>query len=364
MCVCLSLSQVRRIILLMSGEFFDDKIVDALFNLKKIKMNTMSSALHSSQPRQLNVVLSKMLCDDHRVHKRRRTMAIASSSKYEPPIIDDNVDRRNVVLSLATVFVAAVAASPSPAGAQTVVHVGPDAITTISRALEIAQPGDTIIISSGKYAERLLIDKAVTLAAAPGATVEISWQTEEHYESTIVCTAEEGVTLERIIIRHASPSVANNYAVQLINSGARVDGCDISSATGSGVGVEGGAQPHIINCTIHDCARSGIMIFADLEGNSVGTAVVRDCIVMNNALHGVLVRDGAAPVVGGGNIIQGNGGYGLALQGCGGVYKGNVVKGNRKGEVAVNLLLDGLSREEIAKENELQLDKIRETTLR
>ena len=43
--------------------------------------------------------------------------------------------------------------------------------------------------------------------------------------------------------------------------------CDIASASGSGVGVEGGA-PSLLRCRIHDCERHGLAVFGDALGGS------------------------------------------------------------------------------------------------
>jgi hypothetical protein len=42
--------------------------------------------------------------------------------------------------------------------------------------------------------------------------------------------------------------------------------CDVSSSTGSGVGIEGGA-PLIGRCTVHNCERHGVAIFSELGGS-------------------------------------------------------------------------------------------------
>ena len=103
-------------------------------------------------------------------------------------------------------------------------------------------------------------------------------------------------------------------------------------------------------------------MFSDLEGNP-GAPKITDCQIENNKQHGVLVRDGAEPMVIG-NKIQGNGEYGLALQGCSGEYKDNLIKENKKGHVAVHFLSDGLDAVVIAKENGLEMNMITDTTLK
>lgn len=302
------------------------------------------------------------LIDPKVLHQKNPKLTTSQAPKCSLDHLKD-IQRRDLLQSIAILGVATSwLTSPRPSLASPaaepstsqIIQVGQD-VRTIAEALKLSQDGDTIVLSAGKYHERVILDKAVSLVAAPGAIVEISWQTEEHYESTILCTVD-GATIKNITIRHSSPSIANNYAVQFTQSNnAILEDCDISSTTGSAVGVEGGS-PRIINCSLHDCERSGIMVFSDLEGNP-GTPKVQNCKISNNKLNGVLVRDGAEPAVVD-NRIENNGGYGLVLQGCGGMYTGNVLEGNRKGQAAVNLLLDGLTVEDLAKENGLQPSQI------
>ena len=183
-----------------------------------------------------------------------------------------------------------------------------------------------------RYNERLVVTRPVTIAAAPGADVEVAWSTREPYQAVVEVDPALGqgleaagaVALRRLRLRHASPSIANNYAVRLVVSalllmcghmwawrrrlrgrerrasgrpvreccagllagvprshsptrplplrfpaadppryvrycqgcGAVLEDCDISSATGAGVGIEGGA-PALLRCAVHDCARHG-----------------------------------------------------------------------------------------------------------
>jgi len=44
-----------------------------------------------------------------------------------------------------------------------------------------------------------------------------------------------------------------------------LEDCDISSSTGSGVGIEGGS-PAIRKCAVHNCERNGIAVFSELGG--------------------------------------------------------------------------------------------------
>lgn len=292
---------------------------------------------------------------------------------------DPSPSRRNILgsisLTIWSVPLLMVAPPPPPSrAAETIITVGQGDVQTIAEALKLANDGDTILLSPGMYRERVILNKAVTLTtvsaafspspSSPGSEgVEIIWETDQPYESTLVCTVDGAAVKGPILIKHNSYSIANNYAVQLINCGSStiIDGCFISSETGSGIGIEGG-EPQIRNCTLKNCARSGVMVFSDLDGTP-GAPKIQGCSIESNKQHGVLVRDGAEPVVVG-NKIQGNGGYGLALQGCAGEYTQNKIKENSKGQVAIHLLLDGLASARIAEENELEMKMITDTTLK
>ena len=53
-----------------------------------------------------------------------------------------------------------------------------------------------------------------------------------------------------------------------------MQGCDITSGTGSGVGLEGG-QLTVSGCRIHQCKQHGIALFNSLE-DVEGTALIRE----------------------------------------------------------------------------------------
>ena len=96
---------------------------------------------------------------------------------------------------------------------------------------------------------------------------------------------------------------------------ARLEDCDVSSSTGGGVGVEGGA-PHLLGCAVHDCARHGVALFGDLMGGGCAARLQR-CTLSDNRMNGLLVRDGAAPTDQE-CMLTGNRGWGLQLADCGG----------------------------------------------
>lgn len=296
----------------------------------------------------------------HHASDHKRTAAPRTAARPDPS--------RRELLETVTAGIAAgwaaasLPAAPAAAASPAIIRVPQDA-ATVAEALALASDGDTVLLAAGTYRERAIFARAVTLAAAPGAAVELVHTTSSPYESTVVIAAD-GVIVRDIAIRHASPSVANNYAVQATaaaGAATRLERCDVSSDTGSGVGLEGGA-PTLIECRVHDCARSGVAVFSDLDG-APGRPTLERCWIGANRAHGVLVRTDAEPRVLS-CTVEGNGGYGLALQGCGGEFRGNTVRGNRAGAAAVSLLAEGLDRVGIAADNGLAAAEVVELALK
>ncbi|BDA43086.1 hypothetical protein COCOBI_04-0970 [Coccomyxa sp. Obi] len=201
-------------------------------------------------------------------------------------------------------------------------------VVTLSAAVASAKEGETIHVAAGTYRERLLLTHPVTLQAwPPGADVTIVWETDRPYES-VVQSSGAGVRLIGLKLRHSSPSVANNYAVFMQGGSLLLEDCDISSATGSGVGSEGG-QLSLIHCSVHNCKRHGVAMFGDLEG-SEGEALLQECSVSLNELNGLLVADNAHMILKGGRISR-NGGYGVYVKDGTADIEGNTFERNGQG---------------------------------
>ena len=161
-----------------------------------------------------------------------------------------------------------------------------------------------------------MISKRVRVVADGSGSVTLAWSTDAPYQSAIESQGLHGASISGLTIRHRSPSVANNYAVFLQarvhvtyegrgqsdkvghscrcarrcfscgnpvqprshcrpipwscvyvqGSDLSLQDCDISSSTGTGVGIEGGA-PLIGRCTVHNCERHGVAIFSELGGS-------------------------------------------------------------------------------------------------
>ena len=187
-------------------------------------------------------------------------------------------------------------------------------------------PPDAVVIrvAPGTYRERVVVPSSLAglltvegsgSGTSPGVVI-VEHRTSAPYEATFEaapgCT---GLVLRNLTIRHASPSVANNQAVFATDgAGVRLERCDVSSETGSGV-VGEGAEVSVVRCKVHDCKTHGVAVYGDLLGER-GAGLVEGCEVARNGQDGVLVRGGAVGKVVD-NVIASNGRFGVELVDCG-----------------------------------------------
>ena len=113
-----------------------------------------------------------------------------------------------------------------------VVHEG----ESIQLAINLASPGDTILVSNGTYHERFTINKMVHLAGAGGATVIIDGQTQ----GPIINVVSDYVSIAGFTVQNAGPdgqaihaagvtylNVTNNIIMSDISSGSRPLGAGV-----------------------------------------------------------------------------------------------------------------------------------------
>ena len=126
----------------------------------------------------------------------------------------------------------------------------------------------------------------------------------------------------------------------------RLEDCEVSSRSGTGVGIEGALRPQLVGCRLHGCERHGLAAFGALDDELVvvpedqaavakTSPVLDGCEIYGNKLNGVLVRAGGAVKMTGCSLRE-NGEYCLALQdaGLGSEVEGNQIDG-RNGQGAV-----------------------------
>eukprot|EP00775_Hariotina_reticulata_P009273 gene9273-9438_t len=167
--------------------------------------------------------------------------------------------------------------------------------------------------------------------------VEFVWETQQPYQHCLAlpadCSPDTCVQVQNVMFSHYSKSVANNYCIFAQGGLLQLEGCDINSRSGVGVGVEGG-QLVLQQCRVHDCQRHGVGVFGALEGGG-GSAVLEQSVIDDNKLNGVLVRDGGQLKLRNCQVVN-NGGYGMQLQDCTASLHDNILTGNRLGSFTVD----------------------------
>lgn len=118
----------------------------------------------------------------------------------------------------------------------------------------------------------------MTLAAAASNPAIIEWQTTKPYESAVSVRPGARLRLENITVRHSSPSVANNYAVFCQGGSLEAVNCNISSTTGSGIGMEGGSA-FVSDSQIQGCKGSGAVVAGALVTSETELDVGQDAAV-------------------------------------------------------------------------------------
>jgi len=200
----------------------------------------------------------------------------------------------------------------------------------ISELISRANPGDTVVVPAGLYRERLIISKPLTLEAH--GKVEVVWQTEEHYEPALTCETADGVIVKSFAFKHASPSIANNYAVFLQGGSVTLEDCRVTSSTGTGVAAEGGEHT-IRGCSLSGCERHGLAVFGTLDGDSCQVKLEGSSFE-GNKLNGMLVRDQGGVELEGSCRVEGNGGHGIAVMyGSATIAHAAAIAGNKSGPV-------------------------------
>ena len=210
---------------------------------------------------------------------------------------------------------------------------------TINEALSIASEGSTLLIAGGTYKESLVIStKKLTLEAwPPGAQVLIEVSTQEPYIHCLDISSD--ATVKGLTFKHSSKSVANNYAI-LVQGSATLTLVDstVSSSSGSGIGIEGGAL--IQNCQVTNCKSHGIAIFSPIEEEGLSSPShstrILNCTISGNNKCGILSKAEDLLLSVSDCTLLDNG-IGINLESIGGSsISGNKISDNRDGAVVVS----------------------------
>jgi protein phosphatase len=150
------------------------------------------------------------------------------------------------------------------------VFQGPGGIGSIARAIEQANPGDTVVVRPGEYKESLQLKNGVTVVAEPrrGASLEANGP---------IAIAGSDISNARISgFRIASTDGRLLIGVLLTDSSVALEDLDISGARHAGVQLMGKSRDRLLHCRVHDNLGAGIRIL------DAATPVVAESIVAGN----------------------------------------------------------------------------------
>ncbi|MCM4078043.1 right-handed parallel beta-helix repeat-containing protein [Paractinoplanes hotanensis] len=175
----------------------------------------------------------------------------------------------------------------------------PGAFSTIGAALARAEAGATITVHSGRYAEKLVVGRRVTISAAGDGPVEVRVE-----EGSVLVVHGEGAQLRGITLASADGKLAavDVYAGEvaldhcvIIGAAwttllARLDGslalrdCEVRSPAGAGVVVTSAAPSTIEDTVITEVGTSGVVV------TDKGVLTLRRCAVRGTGANSVCVN--------------------------------------------------------------------------
>jgi parallel beta-helix repeat protein len=196
---------------------------------------------------------------------------------------------------------------------------------TLAKAVSDADPGDRILVRPGTYEQGLVLDKPLEIINE-GKTEEVIVQA--HGANALAFRT----TLGRIVnITLRQLGGGDYFAVDIVQGRLNIEGCHIESVSLAGISVHGTeADPVIRNNRIRGCLKSGVVMFDHARGT-----LEENDIAENNGF-GVVIRDGANPVLRSNNIHNNEQG-GVMTDGSLGRIEDNAISGNNgEGVVVAN----------------------------
>jgi F-box protein 11 len=157
--------------------------------------------------------------------------------------------------------------------------------TTLTEALEAAEPGDRILIRPGLYREGVVVDKPVEIIG-DGEVGEV----------VIEANGKDAVLFQANLARIANLTLRQTgggdwYCVDIAQGRLDLEGCDITSQGLACVGIHDGADPRLRRNRIHDGKSSGVFVHANGQGT------LEDNEIFANALSGVEITEGSNPTL-------------------------------------------------------------------
>jgi len=155
---------------------------------------------------------------------------------------------------------------------------------TINSALSAAKAGDRIVVKTGLYREKIVINKAIELIGSGSPVIESNGECIEMRTDYAVV---RGFTLKRVA------TDSKNCAVYIPQGSLVLEHCDISSESLSCVDIcNQNSQGILRHCKIHDSKNgAGVIVYEN------GGGIIEDCDIFANAYSGIEIRTGGNPTV-------------------------------------------------------------------
>ncbi|GIL27719.1 right-handed parallel beta-helix repeat-containing protein [Actinocatenispora comari] len=178
----------------------------------------------------------------------------------------------------------------------------PGALPTIGAALARAEPGATITVHPGRYAEKLVLATRVTIGAAEPGTVHVHVA-----EGSVLTVGGEGAQLRGISLSSDDPKLAavDVYSGEAALDDCRVRGaawtallsrlqgsialrnCDLAAPAGVGIVLTSAAMSTVEDTTVHDVGTTGIVV------GEQAALTLRRCRVVDPVANGICVNGDA-----------------------------------------------------------------------
>ncbi|HEY6494975.1 MAG TPA: right-handed parallel beta-helix repeat-containing protein [Trebonia sp.] len=199
-------------------------------------------------------------------------------------------------------------------------HAG--AYPTIAAALDQAVDGALISVAAGRYAERLVVTKVVTIAAADGpGTVEL-----HAGDGTAIVAAAEALQLSGLTVSGTGEQAP---VIDVRRGEAALEDCRVAGSAWAGILAQGEGTIAVRGCTIVNDRGAGVVL-TSAGGNAIDDSAITD------------VRSSAVVVAGEGRLsirqtkIERPGGNGICVNGQGEAdVSGTSVTGSAKPAIAV-----------------------------
>ena len=139
---------------------------------------------------------------------------------------------------------------------------------SVQAAVDACPPGGCVLLLPGTHNG--------PLALAAGKVVHVFGRGRATLRTAVgeVITSAAGeATLDGLTVRMGAHAAGDGHFSILITAGKlRVQACDVSSQSRSGIcGIGPTADPFIVGCLVHHCARAGVYLLGGCQGT------VKDC---------------------------------------------------------------------------------------